>query len=97
MSASSQAYLNTRVTALSERLLERAQLLARVGFSLPKLAERFQLESLMDEQSPTRTKSRAVEQTLIRVLLEGTGGADSANDGAGARPSVGLGPKVRAV
>ncbi len=69
MSATSQAYLNTRVTAMSTRLLEREQIQALAQLSLPELAERFQLESVLDEQLPKQTKSRAVEQTLIRVLL----------------------------
>jgi V/A-type H+-transporting ATPase subunit C len=69
MSATSQAYLNTRVTAMSTRLLDREQLRALAQLSLPELAGRFQLDALLDEQLSKRAKSRAVEQTLIRVLL----------------------------
>lgn len=69
MSATSQAYLNTRVTAMSTRLLEREQVQALAQLSLPELAERFQLESVLDDQLSKQAKSRAVEQTLIRVLL----------------------------
>ena len=69
MSATSQAYLNTRVTAMSTRLLGREQIQGLAQLSLPELAERFELESVLDDQLSKRAKSRAVEQTLIRVLL----------------------------
>lgn len=69
MSAASQAYLNTRVTAMSTRLLGREQIHALAQLSLPELAERFHLTPLLDEQLSKRAKSRAAEQTLIRVLL----------------------------
>lgn len=69
MSITSQAYLNTRVTAMSTRLLAREQLFALAQLSLSELAERFELQPLLDEQLSRRAKSRAVEQTLIRLLL----------------------------
>jgi V/A-type H+-transporting ATPase subunit C len=69
MSATSQAYLNTRVTAMSTRLLDREQIQALAQLALPELAERFHLESVLDDQLSKRAKSRGVEQTLILVLL----------------------------
>ena len=69
MSATSQAYLNTRVTAMSTRLLACEQLFALAQLSLPELAERFELQPLLDDQLSRRAKSRAVEQSLIRLLL----------------------------
>jgi V/A-type H+/Na+-transporting ATPase subunit C len=69
MSTSSQAYLNTRVTAMATRLFD-PDVLARVAdLSLPELAERFHLQPLLDEQIDARTKARAVEQALIHLLL----------------------------
>ena len=97
MSATSQAYLNTRVTAMSTRLLEREQIQTLAQLSLPELAERFQLESVLDEQLPKQTKSRAVEQTLIRVLLAELAVLVRPMTRARAGPAVGLGSQVRAV
>lgn len=69
MSATAQAYLNTRVTAMSLQLLDAAELAAVSQFDLPALAERFGLGALLDEQLRAETKARAVEQTLLHVLL----------------------------
>jgi V/A-type H+-transporting ATPase subunit C len=69
MSASAQAYLNTRVTAMASRLLTPEQMSELVSLSLPDLAERFDLQPLHEEQLSARAKSRAVEQALIRLLL----------------------------
>jgi V/A-type H+-transporting ATPase subunit C len=69
MSVASQAYLNTRITAMSTGLLACEQLFALAQLSLPELAERCELQPLLDEQLPRRAKSRAVEQSLIRLLL----------------------------
>lgn len=69
MTAASQAYLSTRVTAMSARLLDTEQQHALAQLSLTELAERFHLTPLSEEQLSTRAKSRAVEQSLIHVLL----------------------------
>jgi V/A-type H+-transporting ATPase subunit C len=69
MSATDQAYLNTRITAMAVQLLDAQTLAALSQLSLPALAERFALQPLLDEQLPPRTKARAVEQTLIHTLL----------------------------
>lgn len=70
MSSASQPYLNTRVTAMSERLLERSDIEALCGLPLSELAERFGLEQLLEEQLDRRAKSRAVKQALIGALLD---------------------------
>jgi V/A-type H+-transporting ATPase subunit C len=69
MSAAAQAYLNTRVTAMSVRLLDVGELAELSQLTLPALAERFGLEPLLDEQLTARARARAVEQTLIHLLL----------------------------
>ncbi|MBK1703720.1 V0D/AC39 family V-type ATPase subunit [Halochromatium glycolicum] len=70
MTLAPQPYLNTRVSAMSERLLTSDQIAALCELSLPDLAERFGLEALLDEQLDRRTKSRAVKQALINTLLD---------------------------
>ncbi|WP_058557143.1 V-type ATPase subunit [Thiohalocapsa sp. ML1] len=69
MSTSSQAYLNTRVTAMATRLFDPDALRQVAGLSLPELAERFGVQPLLEEQLDARTKARAVEQALIHRLL----------------------------
>jgi V/A-type H+-transporting ATPase subunit C len=69
VSAAAQAYLNTRVSAMSTQLLAIDQIRTLVSWSLPELAERFRLEALLDEQLSKRAKSRAVEQSLVHLLL----------------------------
>ncbi|NBC15018.1 MAG: ATPase [Gammaproteobacteria bacterium] len=69
MTNTDQAYLNTRVTAMSVRLLAATELAELARLDLTALAERFQLEALLDEQLRPRTKARAVEQTLLHLLL----------------------------
>jgi V/A-type H+-transporting ATPase subunit C len=69
MSATAQAYLNTRVTAMSTRLLDPQQAHALAQLSLPELADRFELQPLLEEPSSKRARSRAVEQSLISVLM----------------------------
>jgi len=73
MSATAEAYLNTRVSAMSVRLLDTEALAALAELNLPALAERFGLDPLLDEQVPPRNKARAVEQTLLRLLLADLG------------------------
>ncbi|WP_295541368.1 V-type ATPase subunit [uncultured Thiohalocapsa sp.] len=69
MSNSDQAYLQTRVTAMSVRLLDAPALAALAQLDLQALAERLQLEPILDEQLSPRVKARAVEQTLLQRLL----------------------------
>jgi V/A-type H+-transporting ATPase subunit C len=69
MSVTAQAYLNTRVTAMSAALLGAETLADLVALSLPEIAERFSLEPLLDEQLSAPTRARAVEQALIHQLL----------------------------
>jgi V/A-type H+-transporting ATPase subunit C len=64
-----QAYLNTRVSAMATQLFEPAVIATLSRLPLTTLAERFGLTAILDEQQSTRTRSRAVEQSLIQVLL----------------------------
>ena len=68
-SAAAQAYLNTRVSVMSAQLFDSQRIASLTQQGLDELAERFRLHAVLDEQLPTRTKSRAVEQALIRTLL----------------------------
>lgn len=63
------AYLNTRVSIMSARLLTPPDISALMHLPLSALADRFGLGALLDEKMPTRTRSRAVEQSLLQVLL----------------------------
>ena len=69
MSTSTQAYLNTRVTAMATRLFDPDLLAQVTALTLPELAERFRLQALLDEQLDARAKARAAEQALIHRLL----------------------------
>jgi V/A-type H+-transporting ATPase subunit C len=69
MSAAAHAYLNTRVSVMSTRLLDHDQISALSRLKLPELAERLRLEPLLDETLSVRAKSRAVEQALIHTLM----------------------------
>lgn len=63
------AYLNTRVSVMSTRLFA-PELVGRLSrMTLAELAEQFDLSALLDEQPATAARSRAVEQSLLRVLL----------------------------
>jgi V/A-type H+/Na+-transporting ATPase subunit C len=64
-----QAYLSTLVSAMSTRLLAPDQRPQLAQLSLQALAERFGLAPLLDEQSSTAARSRAIEQSLIQLLL----------------------------
>ncbi|TVQ89876.1 MAG: ATPase [Chromatiaceae bacterium] len=70
MSTAEQAYLNTRVSAMSTRLLAPGQVEPLLDLSLGELAARFGLAPPPEERRPLRTRSRAVEQALVSVLLE---------------------------
>lgn len=64
-----QAYLNTRISVMATRLLEPSSIDPLSRLPLPALAERFGLAALLDEQPSARARGRAVEQSLIQVLL----------------------------
>jgi V/A-type H+/Na+-transporting ATPase subunit C len=63
------AYLNTRVSVMATQLFEPSEIATLSRLPLSALAERFGLGSLLDEHQSTRARSRAVEQSLIQVLL----------------------------
>ncbi len=67
--AAHQAYLHTRVSVMATRLFEPASVGALSEMQLPELAERFGLSALLDEQQSAQARSRAIEQSLISVLL----------------------------
>ncbi|EXJ14125.1 V0D/AC39 family V-type ATPase subunit [Imhoffiella purpurea] len=64
-----QAYLNTRVSVMAIRLFAPDLTEQLAQMPLTALAERFGLASLLDEQPSTATRSRAIEQSLIRLLM----------------------------
>jgi V/A-type H+-transporting ATPase subunit C len=69
MSAAAPAYLNTRVSVMAARLFD-SQTIGRLSqMPLPELAAHFGLAPLLDEQQSAKTRGRAIEQTLIQVLL----------------------------
>lgn len=63
------AYLNTRVSVMASQLFEPSAIPNLSRLSLSALAERFGLNAVLDDQQSTRARSRAVEQSLIQVLL----------------------------
>ncbi len=67
--AADDAYLNTRVAVMATRLLTPAEIGPLSRLSLSALAERFGLQALLDDHRSARTRARAVEQSLIQVLL----------------------------
>jgi len=67
--AAAHAYLNTRVAVMATRLFDPDTIGQLSQLQLPELAERFGLAALLDEQLSARTRGRAIEQTLIQVLL----------------------------
>ncbi|QIK38035.1 V-type ATPase subunit [Caldichromatium japonicum] len=64
-----QAYLNTRVSTLIERLLTTQQIEQLAQAPLPALAEQFGLQGLLDERMGIAERRRALEQALIQRLL----------------------------
>jgi V/A-type H+-transporting ATPase subunit C len=69
MSFANQAYLNTRVAVMATQLLDPDTIGRLSQMQLPELAERFQLAAMLDEHQSPRSRSRAIEQGLIQVLL----------------------------
>lgn len=70
MSTAEQAYLNTRVSAMSTRLLAPGQADAMLGLAPQELAARFGLPAPPTGRGALRARSRALEQALVSVLLE---------------------------
>jgi V/A-type H+-transporting ATPase subunit C len=70
MSVSREPYLNTRVSAMSERLLAPDQMAALCELSLHELAERYGLQRLLEDAIDRRAKSRAMKQALVGTLLD---------------------------
>jgi V/A-type H+-transporting ATPase subunit C len=67
--AAAQAYLNTRVSVMSTRLFA-PDLIERLSrMTLVELTEHFGLSALLEEAHSTATRSRAIEQSLLRTLL----------------------------
>ncbi len=69
MSSADQAYLNTRVAIMATQLLDPDTIGRLSQMQLPELAEDFHLAPLLDEQQSARSRGRAIEQSLIQVLL----------------------------
>lgn len=67
--AASQAYLNTRISVMATQLFDPQTIGSLSQMQLPELAERFGLPDLLDDQQSPRARSRAIEQSLIQVLL----------------------------
>jgi len=67
--AAVQAYLHTRVSVMSTHLFKPGELAELAGLGLSDLAGRYGLTALLDDQVTTQAKSRAVEQSLLTVLL----------------------------
>ncbi|MFP4061907.1 MAG: V0D/AC39 family V-type ATPase subunit [Halochromatium sp.] len=70
MSRLRDPYLNTRVSAMAERLIAPAEVATLCGLSLSELAQRFGLERLLDEPHDRRAKSRSLKQALVNTLLD---------------------------
>ncbi|MBK1647930.1 V0D/AC39 family V-type ATPase subunit [Rhabdochromatium marinum] len=69
MSAAAHAYLNTRVSVMSARLLDAQRANALLELPLQELVERLDLAAIIEEELSTHAKMRAVEQALIQTLL----------------------------
>lgn len=64
-----QAYLSTLVSAMSTQLLGPAEMAGLSQRSLQSLSDAFGLAPLLDEQPSSSARSRAIEQSLINLLL----------------------------
>lgn len=69
MSATADAYLNTRISAMATGLRDAEALAGLAKLPLPALAERLKLDALLDDTLSVQTKRRAVEQALLNLLL----------------------------
>ncbi|MBK1723587.1 V0D/AC39 family V-type ATPase subunit [Thiocystis violacea] len=64
-----QAYLNTLVSAMSTRLFDATLIAGLSQRSLSSLSDAFGLAALLDEQPSNAARSRAIEQSIVNVLL----------------------------
>jgi V/A-type H+-transporting ATPase subunit C len=69
MSSADRAYLNTRVAVMATQLLDPDTIGSLSQMQLPELADRFHLTPLLEDQQSPRSRSRAIEQALIQLLL----------------------------
>ncbi|WP_295386728.1 V-type ATPase subunit [uncultured Thiodictyon sp.] len=69
MRPAAHAYLNTRVSVMATRLFDPDTIGRLSQMPLPELAERFGLAPLLDEHQSAKSRGRAIEQTLIQLLL----------------------------
>jgi V/A-type H+-transporting ATPase subunit C len=69
-SAAKNAYLNTRVAAKATQLIGLKNVRQLSQMNLHELGQHLGLGDLLDEPGSVRSKSRAVEQGLIQVLLD---------------------------
>lgn len=69
MSAAAHAYLNTRVSVMSARLLDPQRASALLELGLPELIERLGLTAVLEDQLSAHARVRALEQALIQTLL----------------------------
>lgn len=67
--AAAEAYLNTRVSVMATQLFDGDTIGRLAQLQLPDLAENFDLAVLTDDQHSAQTRSRAIEQSLIGLLL----------------------------
>ncbi|WP_295399736.1 V-type ATPase subunit [uncultured Thiocystis sp.] len=67
--AAAQAYLNTRVSVMSTRLFAPELIERLPRMTLVELAEQFGLSAILDEQPSTAMRGRAIEQSLLQVLM----------------------------
>ncbi len=67
--ATSQAYLNTRVSILATRLLSPVVAAGLGESTLEEISQNFGLPAVLDEGLSARSKNRAIEQALITTLL----------------------------
>ena len=67
--AAAEAYLNTRVSVMATQLFDGDTIGRLAQMQLPDLAENFDLALLTDDQHSAQTRSRAIEQSLIGLLL----------------------------
>lgn len=68
-SSSDQAYLNTRVSVMATRLTPPGRMAELITLDLDELAERVGVAAVFASDASVQVKSRAVEQTLISILL----------------------------
>jgi V/A-type H+-transporting ATPase subunit C len=65
----SNVYLRTRVRILANRLMNEAQIGELMSLPLTELGERFQLESVLQEQREPLQSSHIIERALLHLLM----------------------------